>query len=69
MYRSFDTGGRRVRMIWNKTGGQQGSRHATECNKMLPSEQTAAGPDQRNILCLQQPLDKQIRQIAKYAHS
>ena len=56
-------------MIWNKSGVQQGSRHATECNKMLPSEQTAAGPDQRSILCLQQPLDKQIRQIAKYAHS
>ena len=36
-------------MIWNKGRGrvQQGSRHATECNKMLPSEQTAAGPDQR----------------------
>ena len=68
MYRSFDTGGV-AGIIWNKDRVlQQGSRHATECNKMLPSEQTAAGPDQRNILCLQ-PLDKQIRQIAKYAHS
>ena len=39
-------------MIWNKGGVQQGSRHATECNKMLPSEQTAAGPDQREIFCV-----------------